>query len=223
MDLALVGTAIGALFALIGAVAAMVQVMDYIERRRAFPAAPAPRHAPSTSPESLDPLPADEELKRRLSKRAKARAEGVKEENLPALSEIRPQPAEDPTPSRDAAIAEEIEEYLQALEYPESQTPGIWCSLGAAYDSIGQVEDAIHAYSNALALNPNYGESRYFRAMLYFKLDELDKAMSDLKELVNIPEYQKVAHFWLATIHGKRRRTWMNQIISTFVRSITQG
>lgn len=122
----------------------------------------------------------------------------------------------------DDLLFEEIEEYEKALELG-FENADILCNLGAAYEVAKQADKAIQSYSRALELDSNHTEARYYRAILYHKIGKLDEAITDFKQLAMMPGYQQVAHFWLATAYGKKRRELMNRFISSLLSPSSKG
>ena len=61
-----------------------------------------------------------------------------------------------------------------------------WACLGDAYSQIEDYRNAIRAYSNSIALNPENINSLEERANSYFALDDFQNALNDYKEVISL-------------------------------------
>jgi tetratricopeptide (TPR) repeat protein len=211
MDLTLIGAIIAGLVTLVGIIASLVQIMDYVERRRAkVPAAPVPKYEPLTPLGSLPPLPEDQQLADTLSAKASAKARG-EIDTLPSLPEDLEEDVEDTVTSADDPLFEEIEEYEKALELG-FENADIWCSYGACLEEVKQVDKAIDAYSRALEIDPRHADSLRFRGVLRVKLGDWDAAIADFERLKLIPKYESFAIGLLAFARSQKRKANRYQV-----------
>ena len=63
----------------------------------------------------------------------------------------------------------------------EPNNPTRYYQLGILFTAVERVEDAMIAYNNALRLDPQHSNARYFRALLLIELDEVTAAIKELK------------------------------------------
>jgi len=81
--------------------------------------------------------------------------------------------------------------------------PEFWCSLGAAYDRAGKLDEAIDAYNYAIKLKPDYAEAWFKSGVVREKEGRNDKALADLRHAVKIrPDYAE-AWYGLGTIYNR--------------------
>lgn len=62
--------------------------------------------------------------------------------------------------------------------------PAPRCDLGNAYKELGQTEAAVQAYGEALALDDNYLDAYFNRAITLYDMQRYEEALSDYQEIV---------------------------------------
>ena len=62
------------------------------------------------------------------------------------------------------------------------KTAEYWFNLGYSYAENGLYDDAIEAYTKAIALDPNYAIAYYNRGITYYKKGNMGRAISDFQK-----------------------------------------
>ncbi len=62
----------------------------------------------------------------------------------------------------------------------------IYYSRGLAYYKIGQYDEAISDFTEALKLKPKHADIYYSRGLAYNKIGQYDKAISDFTEAIKL-------------------------------------
>jgi hypothetical protein len=78
----------------------------------------------------------------------------------------------------DAVAAAPADAHLQLAVY--------WGNAAACYLQLDRAADCVHACSTALSFNPGYTKVLMRRSTAYEKLDELDKALKDVQQVVEL-------------------------------------
>jgi len=85
--------------------------------------------------------------------------------------------------------------------------PLIYATRGAVYQTMGDYDNALRDFDRSISLDKNGIEIAYFgRALTYISLGERDKAISDLKYVMEITEsldMKNQAEFWLSNLGVK--------------------
>lgn len=72
-------------------------------------------------------------------------------------------------------------EHLLPILLIEPDTPQRYYQLGVLYTAAGQPEEALFSYNNALSLDPQFANARYFRALLLAEAGNEQAAIAELK------------------------------------------
>jgi tetratricopeptide (TPR) repeat protein len=89
------------------------------------------------------------------------------------------------------------------------KNPRLYYRLGVAYSENGQLEDAIHAYKLAIALDAKYGDAQVELAGLYMRLNRYDDALQVYNRAVALdltPKTKAASYRAMALIYFRKDR-----------------
>jgi Flp pilus assembly protein TadD len=89
---------------------------------------------------------------------------------------------------------QEIEACKEAIR-TQPEKPQNYYNLGAAYDRLGHVEEAIAAYTEAIRLKPDFAEAHFHLGALYGQLGRSGEEIEAYTEAVRIKPDFAEAHF----------------------------
>jgi tetratricopeptide (TPR) repeat protein len=78
--------------------------------------------------------------------------------------------------------------------------------LGAAYGSLGRIDEAIDAFKQAVRIKPNYADAYFDLGCKYDRLGRFTEAMDAYKQAIKIRPDYAVAHNNLGVVYGKLAR-----------------
>lgn len=89
-----------------------------------------------------------------------------------------------------------VEDYKNAINYSSDKDPKLYFGMGAAYLQFNKGPEAIDALNTAVGLDPNFLEAYHLLAELYYKSDEIAKAISYWEKILSVvPSDQKAAYY----------------------------
>ncbi|MBI5181758.1 MAG: tetratricopeptide repeat protein [Nitrospirae bacterium] len=89
-----------------------------------------------------------------------------------------------------------VEDYKNAINYSSDKDPKLYLGMGAAYLQLNKEPEAIDALNTAVGLDPNFLEAYHLLAELYYKSDDVAKAISYWEKVLSItPSDQKAAYY----------------------------
>ncbi|MCS7273624.1 MAG: tetratricopeptide repeat protein [Fimbriimonadales bacterium] len=95
--------------------------------------------------------------------------------------------------------------FRQAVTLKPNYTTG-WKSLGMTYEALGLPERAIHAYTEVLKREPDDLPTRFKRASLYQRLNNLEAALADYRHLAKVYPKNADAHLGAGLILMRKER-----------------
>jgi len=75
---------------------------------------------------------------------------------------------------------------------PEEMTEYDHFAAARGYESTCELDDAMKAYEEAIALNPNFAKAWYYKALLHYKEKEFEQATACAKKVMELkPVWEK--------------------------------
>ena len=102
--------------------------------------------------------------------------------------------------------------YLEALKY-DPKNVDVLNNLGLAYGAKGEDELAIETWKKALSLDPSLSDTRNNLGAMYIKLEKLNEAEKELKEVLKDITYDKIfqVHYNLGLIYRDQRKLLLSE------------
>ncbi len=91
-----------------------------------------------------------------------------------------------------------VEDYKNAINYSSDKDPKLYLGIGAAYLQLNKDPEAIDALNTAVGLDPNFLEAYHLLADLYYKGDEVAKAISYWEKVLSIAPSDQKARYYLS-------------------------
>lgn len=101
-------------------------------------------------------------------------------------------------------------------KYPN--LPKAFASRGEAYSDIGQYDQAILDYTEAIEITPKYADAYYNRGNAYSKNDMLDQAILDYTKAIEIKPNYAEAYYNRGNAYGKKKK--FDQAISDYTKAL---
>ena len=96
------------------------------------------------------------------------------------------------------------ERFLEAWTEAMGPDASLFYELGLALNRAGRLDEALHAYSRALELDPGLLEARYDRAEILLFLGRPEDAASDLEEALRLGATHWAVHLRLSEVAASR-------------------
>jgi len=80
----------------------------------------------------------------------------------------------------------------------------VYVTMGAAYQKLGDSQQAMDQYSKALAINKSNPNVFLYRGNLYYKRESYDQAMADFRRVLELDPNNHVAQYNLGMCHFKQ-------------------
>jgi len=85
--------------------------------------------------------------------------------------------------ARKGMLSEAIEQYQRVVEL-QPQAPWGYLGLGVVYSKMFDIDTSLDYFGKGLSLAPDSVPLRFEKALAYYKIDRLDKAMAELEKIV---------------------------------------
>lgn len=88
------------------------------------------------------------------------------------------------------------------------ENPELYIDLGLALQERGKIEEAIAEYTKSIQMDPTYVRAISRRAQAYMRINEIDKAIQDFEEVINMdPEgfWGRVSYSSLGIIYTNKK------------------
>jgi predicted TPR repeat methyltransferase len=74
----------------------------------------------------------------------------------------------------------------------EDRTQYDWFSIGKMHENKGDYDKAVHAYEEALKLDPQLAKAWFYKAKLHHKLKQMEEAKECAKKVLELkPDWEK--------------------------------